>query len=65
MIYGKYFDEIFVWFRGSWSYLLLFGTCEIQETLKMAREMPREGALEAIYVDDELQTGMKAPRKHF
>lgn len=60
MIYGKYFDEIFVWFRGSWSYLSLFGTCEIQETLKMAREMPREDVLEAIYVDDELQTGMKA-----
>jgi hypothetical protein len=45
MIYGKYFNEIFVWFRGSWSYPLLFGT---YETLKMAREMPREGILEAI-----------------
>jgi hypothetical protein len=48
MIYGKYFNEIFVWFRGSWSYPLLFGTYEIHETLKMAREMPREGILEAI-----------------
>ena len=65
MIYGKYFDEIFVWFRGSWSYLLLFGTREIQETLKMAHETPREGVLEAIYVGDELKTGTKAPRNIF
>jgi hypothetical protein len=64
VIYSKYFDEIFVWFRGSWSHPLLFGTCEIQQTLKMAREMPREGVLQAIYVDDGLQTGMKAPRNN-